>query len=102
VVAISVPFAGLPRGDLAKTQIVVQYESPAGRVCTYIDQQTIDVGLPILVNVQDFFRPEVLVSSFTIASDGREYVRVGSVELKTKDAFAIEPCRPSWDTPLVS
>jgi hypothetical protein len=52
--------------------------------------------------VQDFFRPEVLVSSFTIASDGREYVRVGSVELKTKDAFAIEPCRPSWDTPLVS
>ncbi|BEI79882.1 hypothetical protein CcaverHIS002_0104110 [Cutaneotrichosporon cavernicola] len=101
VVAIKVPFAGLPRGDLAKTQIVVQYESPTGRVCTYIDQQTIDVGLPILVNVQDFFRPELLVSSFTIASDGREYVRVGSVELKTKDAFAIESCRPNWDEPLI-
>ncbi|CAK9779681.1 hypothetical protein CC85DRAFT_273697 [Cutaneotrichosporon oleaginosum] len=101
IVTISVPFAGLPRGDLAKTQIVVQYETSGGRVCTYIDQQTIDVGLPILVNVQDFFRPDVLVSSFTIASDGREYVRVGSVELKTRDPFSIEPCRPKWDEPLL-
>lgn len=59
ILAIRVPFAGLPRGDLAKAQIVAQYESATGKVCTYIDQQTIDVGLPILVNVQDFFRPEV-------------------------------------------
>ena len=45
-----------------------------------------------------------LISHFTIASDGREYLRVGSVELRAvdKEAFAVEPCRKKWDRTMVS
>lgn len=61
------------------------------------------MGLPLTVNVQDFFRPKwyallvawesgglksrgSLISQFTIASDGKEYLRIGDVELAAGDA----------------
>jgi hypothetical protein len=42
------------------------------------------------------------VSSFVIASDGHEYIRVKSVNLKSpKDGYAIQPCRAKWEEALL-
>ncbi|TXT05006.1 hypothetical protein VHUM_03826 [Vanrija humicola] len=58
-VAVTVPYTGIPRMELAKAHIVVQYDSPSGRVCSFVDEQTLFLGLPLTVNVQDIFRPDV-------------------------------------------
>lgn len=58
VILISIPYSGMPRSELAKIQIVIQYTSSEGVESNYIDEQSVFMGLPITVNVQDFFRPE--------------------------------------------
>ncbi|OCF36173.1 hypothetical protein I316_02045 [Kwoniella heveanensis BCC8398] len=80
-VTLSVPYSDVPQGEYASAQIILQYETEAGPR-EWIDTQTVFVGLPLTVNVQDFFRPDCLVSHFTIASDGKEYLRIGSVSLQ--------------------
>ena len=104
-----------------KARYVLSYESPnhAGEMRQYRDVQSISMALPLTVNVQDFFRPEwsvhaqlttihtadlgSLVSHFTIASDGREYLRIGAVDLKANDAetYRVEACSQAQDQPLV-
>jgi len=76
------------------------------------------MGLPLTVNVQDFFRPQwsaasasnpvqqlmgSLVSHFTIASDGREYLRIKSVKLDEgqQEGYEVESARKEWDTNTV-
>lgn len=45
-----------------------------------------------------------LVSSYSIASDGREYIRVGAVDLQSgsEGIYQIQPCREKWEEPIVS
>ena len=44
-----------------------------------------------------------LLSHFTVASDGKEHLRIGSVELKPpKQGFRVQSCRNNWDEVAVS
>lgn len=58
VVLISIPYNGMPRNELAKVQVILQYTSTSGVESSYVDEQSVFMGLPLTVNVQDFFRPE--------------------------------------------
>lgn len=55
---VTFPYQGVPRNELARARVTIEYESKAGRQCRYIDDQAVFMGLPITVNVQDFFRPD--------------------------------------------
>lgn len=57
-VTVTFPYQGVPRNELARARVTIEYESKAGRQCRYIDDQAVFMGLPITVNVQDFFRPD--------------------------------------------
>ncbi|WWC85913.1 uncharacterized protein L201_000783 [Kwoniella dendrophila CBS 6074] len=96
-VEISIPYAGVPQGEFAKSQIIVQYDTSLGPR-EWIDNQVVFMGLPLTVNVQDFFRPECLISHFTIASDGKEYLRITSVDLKAPEdaGYQVESSRKAW------
>lgn len=56
-IQITIPYAGVPRNELARVRVVADFESEAGRAAQYLDQQSVYMGLPITVNVHDFFRP---------------------------------------------
>lgn len=57
-VTVTFPYGGVPRNELARARIIIEYQSKTGRQCRYVDDQTVFMGLPITVNVQDFFRPD--------------------------------------------
>ncbi|ORY22633.1 hypothetical protein BCR39DRAFT_551248 [Naematelia encephala] len=100
VINVAIPCSGAPHSDTTKARIIMTYAVEGdGLARTYMDIQTLSMGLPLTVNVQDFFRSEHLISHFTIASDGREYLRVQSVELKPadNDDYMVEACRPKWN-----
>nr|XP_019048846.1 hypothetical protein I302_02625 [Kwoniella bestiolae CBS 10118]OCF27776.1 hypothetical protein I302_02625 [Kwoniella bestiolae CBS 10118] len=94
---ISIPYAGIPQGEYAKAQIIIQYDTSAGSR-EWIDNQVVFMGLPLTVNVQDFFRPDCLLSHFTIASDGREYLRIASVELTPPEGsgYHVQAGKQKW------
>lgn len=89
IVYISIPYSGSPQGDVTKvghyavigteTQLTaiqarvhLTYDSQTrpGQMRSYDDIQTIATGLPLTVNVQDFFRPEwYVVTHSSIAGD---------------------------------
>nr|XP_018266801.1 uncharacterized protein I303_00779 [Kwoniella dejecticola CBS 10117]OBR88959.1 hypothetical protein I303_00779 [Kwoniella dejecticola CBS 10117] len=100
-IEISIPYAGVPQGEYAKAQIVVQYEFPTGSR-DWIDNQVVFMGLPLTVNVQDFFRLDCLLSHFTIASDGREYLRIASVDLAPPKGggYEVQASRKKWKKDL--
>nr|XP_031863557.1 uncharacterized protein CI109_000809 [Kwoniella shandongensis]KAA5530629.1 hypothetical protein CI109_000809 [Kwoniella shandongensis] len=91
---VYIPYTGVPQAEFAKAQIILNYDTTTG-YREWIDTQTIFMGLPLTVNVQDFFRPQCLLSHFTIASDGREYLRVESVNLHPPEGgrFTVDACR---------
>nr|XP_019014675.1 uncharacterized protein I206_00759 [Kwoniella pini CBS 10737]OCF53456.1 hypothetical protein I206_00759 [Kwoniella pini CBS 10737] len=97
-VVISIPYAGVPQGEYAKAQITIQYDTSSSSR-DWIDSQVVFMGLPLTVNVQDFFRPDCLLSHFTVASDGREYLRIASVELTPPEggAYEVQASRKKWD-----
>ncbi|KAK8845493.1 hypothetical protein IAR55_006206 [Kwoniella newhampshirensis] len=90
---VTIPYTGVPQAEYAKAQIIVHYDGLTG-YREWIDTQSVFMGLPLTVNVQDFFRPQCLLSHFTIASDGREYLRVASVNLQSSDgaSYLVETC----------
>ncbi|WVF66156.1 hypothetical protein IAT40_000896 [Kwoniella sp. CBS 6097] len=101
-VTITTPYTGVPQGEYAKAQIILQYETGTGSR-EWIDTQMVFMGLPLTVNVQDFFRPDCLVSHFTIASDGKEYLRIGSVSLQppSDGVYAVDAARQAGSNPIV-
>ncbi|WVQ93773.1 hypothetical protein IAU59_000851 [Kwoniella sp. CBS 9459] len=101
-VTIHVPYTGVPQGEYAKAQIVLQYETETGSR-EWVDTQTVFMGLPLTVNVQDFFRPDCLISHFTIASDGKEYLRIGSVSLQppSNGGYTVDAARQAGSKPIV-
>ncbi|WWD09044.1 hypothetical protein V865_007164 [Kwoniella europaea PYCC6329] len=96
-VEITIPYAGIPQGEYAKAQIIIQYDTSSGSR-EWIDSQVVFMGLPLTVNVQDFFRPDCLLSHFTIASDGREYLRIASVKLTPPEeaGYEVQAGREDW------
>lgn len=83
--------------------------------------QTVDTGLPLTINVQDFFRPDWLVKSkrsrhggstdrcdsllshFTVSPDDKEILRIASAELIAPDGsgYEVESCRKQGGDPIV-
>lgn len=55
---LTFPYSGVPRNELARVRVAVDYASPSGQRCRYRDDQGVFMGLPVTVNVQDFFRPD--------------------------------------------
>ncbi|KAL7418808.1 hypothetical protein Q5752_006492 [Cryptotrichosporon argae] len=96
---LTIPYIGQTHNDTASSQIHIEYDTPAGpRV--YRDMQVVSTGLPLTVNVQDFFRPDCLISGFTIASDQHEHLHIGGIELSTAGGYGVERAR-AWDAPAV-
>ncbi|KIR55035.1 hypothetical protein I315_02272 [Cryptococcus gattii Ru294] len=77
---ISVPYTGLPPTDYMRAHIDLLYSTDKG-ARQWMDVQTVDTGLPLTINVQDFFRPDCLLSHFTVSPDDKEILRVASAEL---------------------
>ncbi|WVQ80318.1 hypothetical protein IAT38_002423 [Cryptococcus sp. DSM 104549] len=102
VLEVAIPYTGVAPGEFARAQIFLQYEGPAG-VREWVDSQGVLMSLPLTVNVQDFFRPECLLSHFTIVSDGRDALRIASVALNCPEGvgYDIDGCRKEWEHPLV-
>ncbi|KAK4686207.1 trafficking protein particle complex subunit 10, partial [Tremellales sp. Uapishka_1] len=102
-VTIAIPYSGVSQGDSSPIRIDLDYTSSEGdlRPRSYKDAQSVSMGLPLTVNVQDFFRPSCVVSNFTIASDGIEYLRIGKVSLEApKERFEVESCNSNWENRL--
>ena len=68
-----------------------------------IERQSFSIALPLTVNVEDFFRPDGLVSHFTIASDGRFPLRIGSIELQAdpNGAYEVQPASNGYSESTV-
>nr|KIR47844.1 hypothetical protein I312_02992 [Cryptococcus bacillisporus CA1280] len=81
---ISVPYTGLPPTDYMRAHIDLQYSTDKG-ARQWMDVQTVDTGLPLTINVQDFFRPDCLLSHFTVSPDDKEILRIASAELIAPD-----------------
>ncbi|OXG20513.1 hypothetical protein C366_02047 [Cryptococcus neoformans Tu401-1] len=102
-VTISVPYAGLPPTDYMRAHIVLLHNTDRG-ARQWVDVQTIDTGLPLTINVQDFFRPDCLLSYFTVSPDDKEILRIASAELIAPDGsgYEVESCRKQGGNPIVS
>ncbi|WVR03511.1 hypothetical protein IAU60_000502 [Kwoniella sp. DSM 27419] len=102
VLAVTVPYSGVPQAEYAKARVVLTYDTAHGSR-SWSGRMTVFMGLPLTVNVQDFFRPDCLISHFTIASDGHEYLRIGDVSLRPPvgDSYEVEAARRGYDKPLI-
>ncbi|TYJ56733.1 hypothetical protein B9479_002503 [Cryptococcus floricola] len=109
VVEIIIPYSGVPQGDSAQAYIALEYEAN-GKLREWVDTQKVNMSLPLTVNVQDFFRPQLqvpilvhLLSHFTISSEETDSLRVQSVELKASEEseYAVEACRKEWNETIV-
>ncbi|XAO26570.1 hypothetical protein I312_105407 [Cryptococcus bacillisporus CA1280] len=100
---ISVPYTGLPPTDYMRAHIDLQYSTDKG-ARQWMDVQTVDTGLPLTINVQDFFRPDCLLSHFTVSPDDKEILRIASAELIAPDGsgYEVESCRKQGGDPIVS
>ncbi|KAK1926038.1 trafficking protein particle complex subunit 10 [Papiliotrema laurentii] len=98
-VHVVVPYSGSAAAESSRSRTVLRYLTGTGESRAAIDHHQVSMSLPLSVNVQDFFRPKCLVSHFTIASDGREQLRIGSVRLDEGDqrGYEVESARKEWD-----
>ncbi|GAA5881145.1 hypothetical protein JCM16303_004817 [Sporobolomyces ruberrimus] len=62
---------------------------------------TYSVGLPLAVNVQDYFRQDCLLSKFSITTDGLQGLKIKSAALEAPPEIEVKPCR-SADAPPVN
>ncbi|WVQ76341.1 hypothetical protein IAR50_006006 [Cryptococcus sp. DSM 104548] len=97
VVEVVIPYTGVPQGESAQAYIALEYEAN-GKSREWVDTQKVNMSLPLTVNVQDFFRPQFLLSHFTISSEEKDSLRVQSVELRASEEseYVVEPCRKEW------
>lgn len=102
-VRISIPYTGLPPTDYMRAHIMLLHNTDKG-VRQWVDVQTIDTGLPLTINVQDFFRPDCLLSHFTVSPDDKEILRIASAALIAPDGsgYEVESCRKQGGGPIVS
>ena len=102
-IEVAIPYTGQAVSDQAIIDLDLNYLNHEGRKCRYMDDRPLFLGLPLTVNVQDFFRPDCLLSQFTIASDGREYLRIRSAILQSPpgQALTVQACSNTERKPLI-
>lgn len=79
-----IPYAHLNRTDPLHARISIDYATVSAptRLRKYRSAQTLHLALPLAVNVQDFFRPDRIISRFTASSPGRHVLRIGEATLR--------------------
>ncbi|GAA5971043.1 hypothetical protein JCM21900_002788 [Sporobolomyces salmonicolor] len=58
------------------------------------------VGLPLAVNVQDYFREDCLLSKFSVTADGLQGLKVKSAVLRAPTSVQVKPCRSPSAPPV--
>lgn len=70
-------------------RLEVGYSTNSGEY-SYITSPVIPIMLPLGVNVQDFFKHDVLFSKFTISTSGAQPIRLHNAQLHGNDLFTVE------------
>lgn len=68
-----------------QARLAVSYTASDGRQSEWSDTFQLFMGSPFAVNVQDFFRPNCLMSQYSITADGPQCFRIDSVTLSPPD-----------------
>lgn len=81
---VTIPYAHLVRTDPLHARISIDYTTAedSTRTRKFRSAQTLHLALPIAVNVQDFFRPDRIISRFTASSPGRHALRIKEAKLE--------------------
>ncbi|GAA5867144.1 hypothetical protein JCM1840_001497 [Sporobolomyces johnsonii] len=58
------------------------------------------VGLPLAVNVQDYFREDCLLSKFSVTTDGLQGLKVKSAVIQAPTSVQVKPCRSPSAPPV--
>ncbi|WVN90958.1 uncharacterized protein L203_106203 [Cryptococcus depauperatus CBS 7841] len=100
---VYVPYMSSSTAELAQAHIILQYETEKGSRA-WIDTQCVKMGLPLTVNVQDFFRPQCLLSHFTIAADANDSLKIFSVDLSVlnESSYEVEACGKTTHSVVVT
>lgn len=87
VIRLAIPYSSFNRMDPLPARISIDYVNVSGpdRVRKYRTTQNINLALPVAVNVQDFFRPDRVISRFTVSSPGRHSLRIQSATLTAQE-----------------
>ncbi|GAA5838208.1 hypothetical protein JCM5353_006041 [Sporobolomyces roseus] len=95
VIKVRLPVKGEIVDPLIRFNIVAEYSTikrPTLRR-TLRRPFVYSVGLPLAVNVQDYFRENCLLSKFSITTDGLQSLKVKSALLEAPKAVTVKPCR---------
>lgn len=92
-VVISVPFA--PNTTESNVQVVVSVDhyvhGQEETRRTFRKSCDLTMALPLVVNVQDFVRPNCIISRFSVATDGKNSLNIHSVNLEMPAPFSVIP-----------
>ncbi|GAA5964623.1 hypothetical protein JCM3765_007645 [Sporobolomyces pararoseus] len=95
VVKVEIPLVGEIHDPMIRFNLNAEYTTvkrPTLRR-TLRRSYTYSVGLPLAVNVQDYFRQDCLLSKFSITTDGMQGLKIQSADLEAPREVAVKPCR---------
>ncbi|GAA5902878.1 transport protein particle complex II subunit TRS130 [Sporobolomyces salmoneus] len=101
-VKIEMPLVGEIQDPLIRFTTIVEYSTvkrPTLRR-TLRRSFTYSVGLPLAVNVQDYFRQDSLLSKFSITTDGMQGLKIKSADLEAPSEVQVKPCRGAKAAPV--
>ncbi|KAG0147867.1 hypothetical protein CROQUDRAFT_42270 [Cronartium quercuum f. sp. fusiforme G11] len=94
-ITISIPFMATTMEPHTSVLVNVDHYIDAGEEVrrSFRKSCTLTIALPLIVNVQDFVRPDCIVSKFSVAADGKNPIRILSADLDIPSPFSIIPAR---------
>ncbi|GAA6060213.1 hypothetical protein JCM10212_002292 [Sporobolomyces blumeae] len=94
-VKVELPLTGEILDPLVSFTILVEYSTSRRPTLRRTLRRTFShsVGLPLAVNVQDYFREDCLLSKFSITTDGLRALKVKSAALEAPKEVAVKACR---------
>ncbi|GAA5988713.1 hypothetical protein JCM5350_001988 [Sporobolomyces pararoseus] len=102
VVKVEIPLVGEIHDPMIRFNVNAEYSTvkrPTLRR-TLRRSYTYSVGLPLAVNVQDYFRQDCLLSKFSITTDGMQGLKIKSANLEAPKKVAVKPCRNPEAAPV--
>ncbi|GAA5937732.1 transport protein particle complex II subunit TRS130 [Sporobolomyces koalae] len=102
VVKLQVPLTGEILDAIVKFNVAADYSTTKRPTLrrTLRRSFTYSVGLPLAVNVQDYFRRDCLLSKFSITTDGLQGLKVKDAILLAPTEVTVKPCRDATAAPV--
>ncbi|GAA5847602.1 hypothetical protein JCM3766R1_000806 [Sporobolomyces carnicolor] len=102
VIKVEIPLVGEIHDPLIRFAATVEYTTAKRPTLrrTLKRSFTYSVGLPLAVNVQDYFRQDSLLSKFSVTTDGTQGIKVKTARLEAPSAVRVQPCRDAKAPPV--